>query len=224
MLPLICDIHLQPIRQGLFQSIDELSDYPWTGHLSMMGSGDNQLNECGVQKVLTLFSNTIDTARDKYIAALQKSLSDEMTINFQGGGWMRSTGRTRKDIWNTTVDEMSQYDSRILGSPEFVKQILKTDETLKNKVPENYISIHHLIDKVSKYFGIPDESLFQKNQQKSVSLARCIICYIEIHCLGRSGAVVGKMMKIKAYSALRCAQRGQIIYESDPDLQRLIGI
>ncbi|KPA17724.1 hypothetical protein MHK_002076 [Candidatus Magnetomorum sp. HK-1] len=222
--PLVCDIHLQPLKNEIFQTLESLIEYPWTGHQSMMGINCQQLDENGVQETLNYFSQNLSEARNLYVQALRTSLNDQKNINFEGGGWMRSTESSRKDVWHTTDDEMSLYDSRILGTPEFVKKILEKADSLNNQKPETYISIHELIDKVSKYYQISAENLFQKNQQKSVSLARSVICHIEINHLGRSGSVVGKMMKIKSYSALRCAQRGHAIYEADAELKKLIGI
>jgi len=219
---LICDVHLQPVKNGFIQSINDLSEYSWTGHHSLIGCKGYFVDDQGAQQALKQFSNDIDSAKKEYKTHLQTTLSKN--LNFQGGGWMRSTGRTRKDIWSTTVDEMAQYDSRILGDPEFVKSILEKSEIIKNKTPDVYISINELIKKVATYYDIPIDSLFQKNQQQSVSLARCVICYIEIQCLGRPGSIVGKMMKINPYSARRCALRGKTIYESNPELQNIIGI
>jgi REP element-mobilizing transposase RayT len=219
---LICDVHLQPIKNGFVQTINELSQYLWSGHKAMIGHKEYMIDEQGIDQAFKQFSNDVQIAQNKYINFLQITLNKNE--NFQGGGWMRSTGSTRKDIWSTTADEMIQYDPRILGDPEFVKGVLKKAETLKNKKPETYISIHELIEKVARYFDIPVDCLFQKNQQQTVSLARCVICYIEIHCLGRPGSVVGKMMKINPHSARRCAERGKNIYELNPELKAMIGI
>ena len=222
---LVCDVHLNPIKNGIIDKIEDLIEYPWTGHKELMGIKSQKLDEQANQETLNHFSQNLSEARSLYIQTLQKVLNDQKNINFEGGGWMRSTESTRKDIWNTTDEEMSLYDSRILGSPEFVKEVLTKAELLENNnKPETYISIHELIEKVSNYYKISTEDLFKKNQQKSVSLARCIICHIEINYLGRSGSVVGKMMKIKPYSAIRCANRGSELYKDDIKLQKILGI
>jgi len=223
LVPLICATHLRPIQAGLCNNINHLNNYPWSGHQSMTGNTGYEIDNAATQIALKQFSeNSVPSARKRYLQKLDEML-DSNTFNFEGGGWMRSTGSTRKDIWHTTDDEIAQYDSRILGSPEFVRQVLDTNQILSEQTSDNYISIHHLIETVSNYYQISPDRLFEKNQKKSVSQARCVICHIEINHLKRSGVVVGKMMKIQAFSAIRCARRGQKIYESDEKLQKLIG-
>jgi hypothetical protein len=224
LIPLICATHLKPIETGICDSIDDLNHYPWSGHSALM----NAVNACvidnnGVQDAITQFSKTDSALARSYYLQKLENMHNTKDYNYDGGGWMRSTGSDRKDIWNTTDDEIAQYDSRILGSPKFVRHVLDTATSLANQKPSQYISIHQLIDTVSKYYHISTERLFQKCQKKDVSQARCVICHIEIDHLKRSGALVGKMMKIQTFSAIRCAQRGQRIYAEDPSLQKLIG-
>jgi len=225
LVPLICSTHLKPIEKGICQNINDLNNYYWSGHLSFLDKSSSayKIDEDGIDDALAMFSETdTELARSLYLKKLETmQLSDD--FDFDGGGWMRSTGSDRKDIWSTTDEEVAQYDSRILGSPKFVRQILDTASTIKNQKPSQYISIHQLIDTVSNYYQISTEKLFQKCQIKNVSQARCVICHIEIDHLKKTGALVGKMMKIKTFSAIRCARRGQEIYASDTSLQKLIG-
>jgi len=222
---LICSTHLKPIEKGLCNRIHDLNDYPWSGHLSLLNTAHpaHVIDEKGAHEAISQFSNTdISVARSLYLAQMETMCASN-DYNYDGGGWMRSTGSNRKDIWNTTDEEIAKYDPRILGSPEFVRHVLETASHLKNQKPSDYISIHHLIDTVSKYYNISTDRLFQKCQKKDVSQARCVICHIEIDHLKRTGTLVGKMMKIKPFSAIRCASRGKKIYASDISLQKLIG-
>jgi REP element-mobilizing transposase RayT len=225
LVSLICATHLNPIKKGICNSITDLNDYPWSGHLSLLNKANplHVLDKQGAHDAISFFSDT-DTslARSLYLQKLE-SMHTSNDYNFDGGGWMRSTGSDRKDAWLATDDEIAQYDSRVLGSPEFVSYVLNTASAIANQKPSQYISIHQLIDNVSKYYKIPTDRLFQKCQKKDVSQARCVICHIEIDHLKKSGVLVGKMMKIKPFSAIRCAQRGQKIYAADTSLQKLIG-
>jgi len=225
LAPLICATHLKPIEKGICNNIDDLNDYPWSGHLSLLNiaSPDYEIDKLGAHDAVSQFSNIdISFARSLYLQKLE-SMHASNDFNYDGGGWMRSTGSNRKDVWHTTDEEIAQYDSRVLGSPEFVRFVLDTASAIENQKPSKYISIHQLIDTVSKHYQISTDRLFQKCQKKDVSQARCVICHIEIDHLKRSGALVGKMMKIQPFSAIRCAQRGQKIYASDTSLQKLIG-
>jgi REP element-mobilizing transposase RayT len=224
LIPLICSTHLKPIEKDICKNIDDLKHYPWSGHLSLLNMANARvIDRNGAQDAISQFSEKDSiSGRSLYLQKLE-TMHNANDYNYDGGGWMRSTGCDRKDIWNTTDEEISQYDPRILGSPEFVRHVLDTASAIANQKPSQHISIHQLIDKVSKYYKISTERLFQKCQKKDVSQARCVICHIEIDHLKRSGALVGKMMKIKTFSAIRCAQRGQKIYADDPSLQKLIG-
>jgi len=226
LIPLICATHLKPIEVGLCKTIDELNNYFWSGHLSLLHSEERSIDvidKNGVHEALSFFSETnISLARSLYLKKLESMLISN-NYDYNGGGWMRSTGSNRKDIWNTTDDEIAQYDARILGAPEFVRHVLDTANAMDNYKPSQYISIHKLIETVAKYYQISPDQLFQKCQKKDVSRARCVICHIEIDHLQKTGTLVGKMMKIQSFSAIRCAHRGKKIYSSDPSLQGLIG-
>jgi REP element-mobilizing transposase RayT len=225
LMSLICSTHLRPIEKGVCHRINDLNNYPWSGHLSLLNTSNPiyVIDEKGAHEAILQFSDTdIVSAKSFYLQKLETMYASK-DYDYDGGGWMRSTGCNRKDIWNTTDEEIAQYDPRILGSPEFVKHVLDTASHLKNQTSSENISIHHLIDTVSKYYRISTDRLFQKCQKKDVSQARCVICHIEIDHLKRTGVLVGKMMKIQPFSAIRCAQRGKKIYDSDPSLQKLIG-
>lgn len=42
LLELVRYIHLNPLRAGVVKSMGELDDYPWSGHMVLVGKGNNR--------------------------------------------------------------------------------------------------------------------------------------------------------------------------------------
>ena len=89
--------------------------------------------------------------------------------------------------------------------------------TKSNEVPENRqkIPIDQLANRVIEYFAIKIEDISGKHQKSKISNARAIICYFAIREMRYPGSAVGKFLKIKRYSALRCAERGKQVLDTD---------
>jgi len=230
LLELIRYIHLKPIRSGLVQNISELENYMWSGHAYISGVKEYSFfNEHCNQNIKKFFINNLNdvyanfsddviNAKKQYKKFVEQGLHCENSTDLQGGGWIRSSGKKRKDIKKDT----DFYDERILGSSEFVKQVLESEKKSK-KVDVKYdYKIHDLITKITNYYGVDIDELLRKSQKKIVSKARSVICYIEIYKMKKPGSIVGKMMRIKPYSAIRCAERGKTIFENDFDLKQIL--
>jgi putative transposase len=74
-----------------------------------------------------------------------------------------------------------------------------------------------LANRVIAYFGIKIEDILGKSQKSRIATARSFICYFAIKEMGYSGISVGKFLKIRRYSALRCAERGKKVLDTDTD-------
>ena len=138
----------------------------------------------------------------------------------QGGGLVRSAGGNKAGLLGRQKKEREKGDARILGSGDFVAEILnKSNEHERNR---SRISLDELANRVVTFFGIKIKDLFAKGQKSKISEARSVICCFAIKELEYSGVSVGKFLKIRRYSALRSAERGKIILDMDRRLWDLL--
>ena len=227
LLELIRYIHLTPIRDGIAKNINELGNYQWSGFAFHAGINDypfqlgsNDFEECGIcnksaNEVLDLFSNDLKAARKKYIEYLNGGTCKKNILK---------DFKTLKNKLKDKPDKSKKTDTRVLGQSNFIEEVLKQDNLLKNKKIEKHYPIDEVISKVTSYYEVEIDDMLKGSQKSMVSKARCVICYIQIEKMQRPGSIVGKMMKIKGFSALRCAERGRKILDDDLRLKEVLDI
>ena len=119
---LIAYIHLNPLRAGLVNSIEELAFYPWSGHAMLVGK------QCAAwldrEYVLQSFGSTEDEAVRIYLAYLQDEIGQDREKELCGGGLVRSQGGWSKVLSMRKQGERVMGDERILGGDTFVRDIL----------------------------------------------------------------------------------------------------
>ena len=65
------------------------------------------------------------------------------------------------------------------------------------------------------------EDICGDSQKGNISKARAIICYFAIREMRYPGTAIAKFLKIRRYSALRCAERGKKLLDADERLWEL---
>ena len=133
-----------------------------------------------------------------------------------------SAGGDKKALLRRKREERELSGERILGSGDFVTEILEKSNELRENRPR--IPLEQLANRVIAYFGIKIEDILGKSQKSRISTARSVICYFAIKKMGYSGISVGKFLKIRRYSALRCAERGKKVFDTDKKLWDILQI
>jgi putative transposase len=237
LLELIRYIYLNPLRAGLVKDLKELDKYPWTGHGAILGKRKNPLvpypssknkhekpgkylAEKTVEDVLLHFGDSVREARRRYRQFVKQGVDQGSRPELQGGGLIRSAGGDKKALLRRKREERELSDERILGSGNFVTEILKKSNEFQENRPR--IPLEQLANRVIAYFGIKIEDVLGKSQKSRISTARSVICYFAIKKMGYSGISVGKFLKIRRYSALRCAERGKRVFDTDRKLWNIL--
>ena len=123
LLELVRYIHLNPLRAGLVNSLDDLDSYQWSGHAVIMGKGTFAgQNE---DEVLLMFDNRKMSARKKYRAFIEDGIRQGKRDELVGGGLRRS-------LKLSGSDEYEAYDERILGSGRFCGTTARGDANICN--------------------------------------------------------------------------------------------
>jgi len=240
LLELIRYIHLNPLRASLVNDLKELDKYLWTGHSTILGKRKNPLIpdkpnkhkkggkpekilvEKTVEDILLHFGETAKVARRRYRQFVKNGFDQGKRLDLQGGGLVRSAGGNKAGLLGRKKEEREKGDERILGSGGFVTEILKKSNELQEDRPR--IPLEQLANRVIAYFGIKIEDILCKSQKSRISMARSVICYFAIKKMEYSGISVGKFLKIRRYSALRCAERGKKVFDTDKKLWDILQI
>jgi putative transposase len=180
------------------------------------------LAEKTIEDVLLRFGDNLREARRRYRQFVKEGIAQGTRPELQGGGLVRSAGGNKKALLRRKKEEWELSDERILGSGNFVTEILEKSNELQENRPG--IPLEQLANRVIAYFGIKIEDILGKSQKSRISTARSVICYFAIKKMGYSGISVGKFLKIRRYSALRCAERGKKVFDTDKKLWDILQI
>lgn len=123
LLELVRYIHLNPLRAGMVKSMDELDLYPWCGHAVVMGN--KVLTGQNSEEILSRFGTDITKVRQGYRKFVADGISQGRRNELVGGGMKRS----QPDVHQ--LNQVEAFDARILGSGDFVENLLLETEGKK---------------------------------------------------------------------------------------------
>jgi len=185
---------------------------------------NKSLAEKTIEDVLKHFSETFRMARQRYRQFVEKGIKQGRRTDLQGGGLARSAGGDKTGLLGQKEEDKELSDQRILGSGDFVAEVLRAANEFEEKRIKKSIPIDQLADKITSYFDIKIDDILIKSQKSKISKVRSIICCLAINEMKYSGTSVGKFLNIRRYSALRCAERGKNILDKDERLWDLLSI
>ncbi len=211
-LELVRYIHLNPIRTGLVKGLKGLRHYPFSGHGVLVGHFKNEWQD--KDYVLKFFGKTEKKARKAYVSFVAKGLEEGRRTDLTGGGLLRSVGG-----WSALMALRSEHtrikgDERILGSSEFVQDVLqKTNEQFERRtlLRTKGIDLRELLSKVASHYGINPEDLKTKTKSPPIARARSVYCYLAVRELDFTGATVARKLNISASAVSKAVVRGRDI-------------
>jgi REP-associated tyrosine transposase len=210
LLELVRYIHLNPLRAGLVDDLAALDNYPWSGHAVIMGKG--VMEGQAVDEVLSLFGKRKRDAREKY----RQFINDGVAL-----GTREELGGDRR-ISKLAVEESGEepYDTRILGSGEFIRELRQRRE-LEAHLPQA-VEIGAIVAWVCAHFGIAPDMLLLNSRAARVADARSVICYLAVRRTGHSGVEVGRQVNLRRAGVSVAAGRGEKMVLSNATLLELI--
>jgi len=213
-LELVRYIHLNPVRAGLTEGVNELDRYEWSGHSVIMGN--RELPGQRTDEVLSYFGKRRKAARRRYRDFVAEGISRGKRDELVGGGLKRS-------LKLTGDGEMQEYDERILGSGDFVAELKKV-EGLRDRLPV-VMPIREVIERVAGFFEIEVGDLRKRVKGRRAVEARNVISYFAVREMGHNGAEVAKMLNVTRSAVSIAAGRGeQLVRNNRPLLARIENI
>ncbi len=230
LLELIRYIHLNPLRAGLVKDLKELDKYPWTGHSAIMGKRRNPLIPClfsknrqekpekylaekTIEDVLLQFGDKLRKARRRYRQFVKDGIAQGTRPELQGGGLVRNAGGDKRTLLRRKREERELSDERILGSGDFVANVMKDANEVLDQTAKFDISLDELISRVCAKFEIRVKDLVSKSRKRYLSQARGVVCYLAVDKLGYSGDNVARSLRISGRGVSDCRERGKKILD-----------
>ncbi len=206
LLELTRYIHLNPLRAGIVKSISELRYYRWSGHGVLVGEVGNDWQD--KDTVLAYFGKRRKEAVKHYGNFIKDGLTQGRRPELTGGGLVRSSGGWSQVVSLRKKGIASACDDRILGSGDFVEQLLneaddreKQSLRLLKKVP----SLDAMADKISVMQAINKADMLNGSRKKAVVKARKLFCQVMVKKAGCSGAEVARFLGVSTSSVNRIA-------------------
>ena len=174
LLELVRYIHLNPLRTGMVINLEELDQYPWSGHAVLLGNRTFTGQE--TEAVLERFGQKLGTAQAMYRQFVADGIKEGRHDELVGGGLKRSQGER-------PLNEYESFDARVLGNGNFVDS-LKQEEQLRDKM-KSAVSLAQLVAAVASVLGLEADSVRKPSKSRLPALARGIICHLAIYQMKR---------------------------------------
>lgn len=166
---LVAYIHLNPLRAGQVETLEQLASYPMSGHAVLMGKLSYEWMES--EYVLQFFGNSAGKARQAYLEYIEEEMGVDREKELMGGGLVRSHGGWSKVQSMRKRREKVLSDERILGGDGFVREVLKEAEERKEIL---LLELERL-------------QLFDKDIEKACDSAGVTVAFL------RSGSRIGQL-------------------------------
>jgi REP element-mobilizing transposase RayT len=185
---------------------------------------EKSLAEKTIEDVLKYFGKSLKEARRRYRQFVEKEIKQGRREDLQGGGLIRSSGGDKAGLLGLKKEDREKADQRILGSGNFVSDVLKNaNENAEKKTGLN-ISLTELTRGVCKKFDIKSSELMLDIRRAPYTQARAIISYFSIHELGCRGSDVAKTLNISRASVSKAMLRGKKLIDKNQSLWDLLRI
>jgi hypothetical protein len=206
LLELTRYIHLNPLRAGAVRTLDELANYPWSGHGAILGCQNREWQD--VAGLLAHFGDKRGMAIKAYIEFVMEGIPLGRRPELTGGGLVRSMGGWSAVLSARGRGEREAYDQRILGSGEFIEEVWRetdkqTRDTLRGR--GKTISLEDLLGKVSREEKVGAEAIRGRDRRSKVVKARRKFCEIAVGELRYSGAAIARFIGVATSTVNRYA-------------------
>ncbi|MDY6845119.1 MAG: transposase [Thermodesulfobacteriota bacterium] len=206
LLELTRYIHLNPLRAGIVKDLNELKECQWCGHSGITGRVKREWQD--TDAVLAYFGKKRKRAIEKYEDFVAEGIESGSRPELVGGGLIRSLGGWSQVLSLRRSGSKVFSDERILGSSEFVNNIIidveeKAKETLRLNLRRS--DLPSLSREICKGEGIDEAELRSGSRKRNVVKSRRIFSQIAVKKMGYSGADVARFLGINTSAVNRLA-------------------
>jgi putative transposase len=197
LLELVRYIHLNPLRAAMVKSMGELDHYPWSGHTGLVGKRKNDWQER--EYVLRQFHEKEGKAIRAYRRFMEEGKDQGRRPELVGGGSIRGLGGWSQVLPLGGSREMTNHDGRILGSEDFVTEIIREAEKKVRRyirVSEMKTSMDNAIKEICRKEGVGEKELRMGVRTRKYSRVRAKISYFLSQEFGVSRAEIARQLGV----------------------------
>jgi len=197
LLELVRYIHLNPLRAAMVKSMGELEGYPWSGHMVLVGKGKNDWQER--EYVLYQFHESEGKAIRAYRKFMEERKDQGRRPELVGGGLIRSLGGWSQVLPLGSSLERMEHDCRILGSGDFVAEIIRGAEKKVRRylrISEMKSCIDNAIKEICDKEGVAEQELRLGVRTRKFSRVRAKIAHHLSHEFGISRAEIARQLGV----------------------------
>jgi putative transposase len=203
-------IHLNPIRAGLIENLDQLDRYRWCGHSVLLGGVDHVWQDRSY--VLSWFGSRERDAMRAYREFVRQGIPLGSRPELVGGGLIRSAGGWSEVKSRRGQDEGMISDGRILGGVDFVEKVLgEAEEKVRYQLPmdRRVREARELIVGVCQERGLSVEELRAGSRRGPISKVRRKVLMRIVMELGLTQAEAARLLGVTASAVAKCLMRVQ---------------
>jgi len=203
-------IHLNPLRAKIVDDLSSLDRYHWCGHSVIMGKVKHEWQSRGY--VLKYFGRAERIAKTEYRKFVASGINEGQRPELVGGGLIRSLGGWSQVISMRALGDREMSDERILGSGDFVEQLLKeTDETTKHYLPahERKMNAKNFIVDQCRKENINIMELQSGSRRKHITQIRAKLAIQLVENKGISMAEAGRQLGVSTSAISKIIARDQ---------------
>lgn len=197
-------LHLNPVRAGIIKTIEELDRYPWSGHSAIIGKRKHKWMD--TEYILYQFADKRKTSRRKYREFIEEGIGLGHMAELTGGGLIRSLGGWSQVISSRRKRIKEESDERILGSGDFVNEILKETEEREIrqlKLRQSGKTVKGMIEEECAKEKVSTIELKSGSRRSRVSNLRAKIAWRSMNELGLSMAEIARHLGVNTSSVTR---------------------
>ncbi len=208
LLALVRYIHLNPVRAKIIRTMADMDTYPWSGHRAMIEKAKCPWMDTAT--VLAQFGGTQRRAMKEYRRFMQEGMDQGHDPQFSGGGLVRSLGG-----WSTVLSmrrkgRKEETDERILGSGDFVHQVIKEaeDKSLSQmKLKRSGLTLTKIIEQECRKGQVTRKELESGSRRSKVSQTRARIARRGMEEIGLSAAEIARHLGVGTSSITRAIEK-----------------
>lgn len=207
-LRLVSYIHLNPLRAGLAESLEDLERYPWSGHAVVMNRIRHEWQDRNY--VLGYFGKRESSALQAYREFVAEESGRGRQPELTGGGLIRSIGGWSEVKSQRKRQEKQFSDERILGSGEFVKEILDdVEESVKERLPATAVAAEagERLVSACEEAGISVQALQGGSRKRECTELRKLLALEYVLELGMTYAGSARLLGISAAAVNQIVKR-----------------
>ena len=202
-------IHLNPLRAKLVKDLSELNVFPWSGHAVLIGKIKHAWQERDY--TLSWFGQKEGVAKRVYLTYIKEGMSQGKRPDLVGGGLVRSLGGWSAVVSLRSNKQQELTDERILGSGNFVEEILKeADERFKSQMlaKKQRDNMQKIIEDKCRKEKINRKELRLGGRRRVVSRVRADLAHILMNELGIPSAEIARQLGVSTSAIVKLLQRG----------------